>query len=406
MIALEFVWKEVVDKGNLEFAGFGVLAILFAAYLPAALLVTVFRRPLRFVLRLRVVVEGGVDHDGKAHVTDMPTAAFLEASAARLKKKQKISTFALTFPKPQMFALGARPVIYGLSGPATGIPKGASGGRRIIPAGLLPKREQYRYVTYAPTSDRWAIDWTHEREWRWCMTDDVRLKKFEADIEEWGIVSEARNIPGLDLYAGKIKGIGVIVNTENEARMVFHDVLSLVDRKLITPDTFEYVLVASSIPAPEKVRDPDAEASAIAAATIDLSTYLGMRNDRVFRQVSAMIKQVNDKAPKSVPGEVGTCWLWFADNVHSVTRALFNAGHLIVNREGKYLLPVRAFSTRRDLAQREDMVKKLAKLVNAKYGVQVGYFSVLNSTDPDAIPTYNSDFLDDRQIYNFWSESL
>ncbi|GDX98665.1 hypothetical protein LBMAG48_10690 [Phycisphaerae bacterium] len=65
---LEFVWKEIFDKGNWEFAGFGVLAILFAAYLPAALLVTVFRRPLRFVLRLRVVVEGGVDHDGKAHV--------------------------------------------------------------------------------------------------------------------------------------------------------------------------------------------------------------------------------------------------------------------------------------------------------------------------------------------------
>ena len=118
---------------------------------------------------------------------------------------------------------------------------------------------------------------------------------------------------------------------------------------------------------------------------------------------------IADRIP--VPDVRGQCLLFChrcgqPSDGHPVTRALFNAGHLVVNREGKYLLSVPAFSTRRGLAQREDMVKKLAKLVNARYGVQVGYFSVLNSSDPDAIPTYNSDFLDDRQIYNFWSESL
>jgi hypothetical protein len=35
--------------------------------------------------------------------TDMPTAAFLETSVSRKKAGQKISTFALTFPKAQMF---------------------------------------------------------------------------------------------------------------------------------------------------------------------------------------------------------------------------------------------------------------------------------------------------------------
>ena len=33
--------------------------------------------------------------------TDMPTAAFLETASERVKKKQKISTCALTFPKHQ-----------------------------------------------------------------------------------------------------------------------------------------------------------------------------------------------------------------------------------------------------------------------------------------------------------------
>ena len=69
--------------------------------------------------------------------TDMPMAAFIEASRVRQSLGQKISTFALTFPKEQMFRIGANPVIYGLSDRSVVLPRGTSGGERIIPENVL-----------------------------------------------------------------------------------------------------------------------------------------------------------------------------------------------------------------------------------------------------------------------------
>ena len=46
------------------------------------------------------------------------------------------------------------------------------------------------------------------------------------------------------------------------------------------------------------------------------------------------------------------------------------------------------------------MTQMVAKLVNEKYGVECGYFSVLNSDDPDEVPFYNSNHLDNRMHFN------
>lgn len=338
--------------------------------------------------------------------TEMPTAAFLEASAERLRAGQKISTLALTFPKPQLYGLGARPVIYGLSINDADIPKGRGGGPRIIPTDALPLNEQYRYVTYSPTG-RWRVDWTHEREWRWPYTGD--LAEYEAAIEEYGVVEGVRDIPGLDLYTGDIHGIGVIVNTREEARMVLHDVLALVDRQDIVPDTFEYVLVSDNIRAPESIRDPIAEAAVIAGATIDLSDYLTPQSDRdrtISDRVHALAEQVEDRAGPSEAGEFGGCWLWLVDNVHPVTRALLNSGKLVVNQDRKYLMFPYEFSDDRSLRQRETMTKELARLVNEEFGIEAGYFSVLMSGDPDDLPNYHTDFLDNELHFNWWSYGL
>ncbi len=336
--------------------------------------------------------------------TEMPTAAFLETSVARLKKKQKISSYALTFPKDQMFDLGARPVIYGLSGNPK-IPSGKGGGPRFLSDCALPEGEQYRFVTYAPTGGRWSIDWTHEREWRWCLTDKDAIAKFEAEIEEMGIVDYVKDIPGLDLYSGTIKGIGVIVNTKEEAGMVIHDVLSLVDQDRISPDTYEYVLVADEIASPGLLRDPDDEANAIAAATIDLSSLLTHRDDSVLNQIIEMATQVVAKNPKVEVGEPGTCWLWLIDNTHLKTRALVNDGHITVSN-GKYLLPIHDFSTLQSLGQREKMMEVLASRVQNTLGIEASYFSVLGSDNPEQVPFYNGDVLGNRLFYNYWSQNL
>ncbi|WP_406698168.1 DUF4427 domain-containing protein [Singulisphaera sp. Ch08] len=336
----------------------------------------------------------------------MPTAAFLEASAERLRAGQKISTLALTFPKRQMFELGTRPVIYGLNDTGVAIPTGQDGGPRIIPTDALPLNEQFRYLSYYPTG-RWRVDWTHEREWRWPFNGD--LTEYEAEMARSGVVDGVTDIPGLDLYYGALHGIGVIVNTREEANMVLHDVLALVDRQDIAPDTFEYVLISDEVGSPEAIRDPDAEAAAIAAATIDLTDYLTPQPERdreIADRVHALAQQVEESAGPSEQGEPGGCWLWLVDNVHPVTRALLNSDKLVINQDRKYVMFPYEFSDDRSLRQREAMTLELTRLINEEFGIEAGYFSVLLWGDPDALPSYNSDHLDNKLHYNWWSYGL
>ena len=81
-------------------------------------------------------------------------------------------------------------------------------------------------------------------------------------------------------------------------------------------------------------------------------------------------------------------------------RALINANRIIINKGGKYLLHLPQFSMNRGLAQREAMTQTLAEKVKARFSVDAGYFSVLGSEDPNDIPYYNTDFLDNRLFYN------
>jgi hypothetical protein len=281
-----------------------------------------------------------------------------------------------------------------------------SGGPRILPADRLSLHEQYRYVSYYPTG-RYRVDWTHEREWRWPYMESLEV--FDKQIATYGVVSEVTDIPGLEFYGFGLRSLGVIVNTKDEARLVLHDVLSLIDRRVIGPDTFDYILVANDIASPAEIRDPDQEEAAIAAAAIDLSAYLRPDPDHdesLSEQVNEMARAIEAESDEPECGELGGCWLWLVDNDHPVTRALLNTERAEVNRDGKYLMFPHAFSDSRSLAQREEMTRKLAAQVKAKFGLEAGYFSVLMSDDPNGVPSYNTDFLDNRMIYNFWSDGL
>jgi hypothetical protein len=334
----------------------------------------------------------------------MPTAAFLEASNARQRHGEKISSFAITFPKAAMFSLGARPVIYGLSGDYD-LPSGVGGGPRLMDVAVLPLHEQYRYVTYNPSGSR-RVDWTHEREWRWPFTGDIA--KFEKEIEEMGIVDDVTDIPGLDFFAA-LDGIGVIVNTNEEAKKVLHDILVLVDRDKITHTQFSYILVTDNIPSFTTIRDSDEEQRAIAAAAIDLTEFLQPKpavDSLIAGQVHSIIEDVENSAEPPEAGELGGCWIWLLDNTHPVTRSLVNEERVEVNSEGKYLLFPYEFSDSRSLRQREEMTRDVARRLQTELGVTAGYFSVLNSDNPDAVPWYNDDHLDDRLHYNWANDGL
>lgn len=332
--------------------------------------------------------------------TEMPLAAFIEAGAIREARGEAMSQFGLVFPKAALFQIGANPVIYGLDNRNASIPSGREGGPRILDAGLLPYHEQYRYVTYNPAGNR-PIDWTHEREWRWPFRGDYSL--FEKEIEVSGIVSESTEIPGLDFHLDALQGLGVVVSNSEQATWITHDILALTDRGKIANDHYAFILRAGELPADGQLRDPDEVTEAISEASVNLEPFFMVEANEASAATSKLVEMANailNKYQHVETGEPGGAWLWILDNTHPFTRALLAGGRVQVSKDRRYLVPLPEFGTRRGLAQREAMIKELARLVTGTVGIECDYFSVLGSTDPDGVPFYCSNHLDNKMFYN------
>ena len=332
--------------------------------------------------------------------TEMPLAALLEAGEARRSRGEAMSPFAIVLPKHKMFALGARPVIYGLDDQYVSIPNGKDGGPRLIPPERLPTQEQYRYVTFNPTGT-YPVDWTHEREWRWPYRGD--LTKTEAQLAEFGVIDEAEDMPGLDLSNPSLYGMGVLVETAIEANWIVHDLLSMIDRGVVSRSQFMFVLKGKELTDRESLRAPSEVEKAIASASVDLEPYfsLSASEDATFENnFKNAVTQVDSEHPYHESGEPGSVWLWLLDNTHTLTRALLKKGRVIVSRDRRYLAALPEFSATRSLRQREEMVRALADRITRQYGIECGYFSVLNSCDPDDLPFYGDAHLDNSMYFN------
>lgn len=324
--------------------------------------------------------------------TEMPIAAFLEAGHARWESGQAMSPFAFVFPKETLFQFGARPVISGLSSNTSAYFD--KDGNRLLSEQVLPLSEQYRYIAFDIGGSK-KIDWSHEREWRWPYLGD--MSDINYHIKEFGTVSEWNQIPGLDFCKWGIKGIGVIVETKAQADLIVSDMLTLVDSAQASPETFSFVLASSLLPAPSQLRDPASIATAITGAMINLEPYFALP-DQVCKNYSdrfeELVRQVEAKASAPTYGEFGGCWLWLHDNASPLTRALLRTERAFVSRDGRYLASLHEFSDSRSLREREAMTSQLAEMVKAEFGVSCGYFSVLGSADPSAVPFY-VDYVDD-----------
>lgn len=311
-----------------------------------------------------------------------------------------MSPLALVFPKHKMFDLGARPVIYGLDDPNASLPTGKGGGPRLIDPTLLPPQEQHRYVTFNPTGS-YAIDWTHEREWRWPYRGDLAV--VEAELAEFGIVSDAAKMPGLDLSNLSLQGMGVLVESHSEATQVVHDILSLVDRNVASKTQFEFVLKGKELIDREALHSPSEVEKAISDASVDLHPFFSMPMEKAVGLESdfrKLVVHVDSQFPCHEPGERGSVWLWLLDNTHPLTRGLLMVGRVIVTRDGRYLANLPEFSAARSLRQREKMVSALGNRIADEYNIECGYFTVLNSQDPSEVPFYCDDHLDNRMYYN------
>jgi hypothetical protein len=337
--------------------------------------------------------------------TEMPLAAFLEAGFAREARGEAMSQFALVFPKKSLFRLGANPVIYGLDNRDDPLPSGKDGEKRIIISDLLPEREQYRYVTYNPGADR-PVDWSHEREWRWPYRGDLTV--FERELENYGIISKAEDFPGLDFCTDELHGMGVVVQTTEQAKWVTHDILALFDRGIVVSNHFKFILCASNFPADGRMREPAEVSRAIDESIIDLEPYYTVPQEKIdanSARFSEMVESIEKSNKHVESGEFGGAWLWLLDNTHELTRSLLYSGRVFVSKDRRYLASLGEFDQARGLRQREGMIRELSEAVAQEFGIECGYFSVLDSVDFDELPFYCDNHINNRMFYNFsWDE--
>ena len=333
--------------------------------------------------------------------TEMPLAAVIDASRARAARGEAMGTCALVLPKASLFSVGARPVIYALSSDAW--PSGGS-GMRSFPDTALPSQEQYRYVAYDPT--RKTLDWTHEREWRWPLD----VAPYEEDPD--GIPpADSADLPGLELDQQALHGMGVIVGTRREADKVIHDILTKVDREDISESHYTFIIASEEIPDWVALRGHAEMEQAIWDNVIDLQQFFSLQEADarlMIDQLRALASKVEDEADPASEGhfhERGGCWLWLKDNRHPLVRALVRLGAIHVTKTGRYLVDLPELDASRPLSQREELVAALGREVRRTFGIDASYFSVLDSYDFDAIPSYTDDLVGDPFFYNFsWTD--
>lgn len=332
--------------------------------------------------------------------SEMPLAAFLESSRQRESRGQAMSGYALTFPKEGIFDLGARPAIYGLSDTRINVPPGVPGKPRLLSPTDLPLLEQYRYVPYNPLADP-AVDWLHEREWRWPCSSD--LTAYQDFLDDVGHIPTAADMPHLSIAVPQTKGMGIIVKTLDEGGKLAHDVLTLVDQGELWPSDFEYVLVRDQLPATEQLYSPKQVQNALQAATLDIKSFLKVEAANARKDADDFARRataVEDGAGKVRRENGGGCWLWFTNNTDGYVRSLVAAKRIFVNAHGKYLADLREFDGARSREQRQAMAEVLAGKLRAPLGVQCQYYSVLDGYDPDSVAYAHEDTLDNDLYFN------
>jgi hypothetical protein len=313
---------------------------------------------------------------------------------------EKMSSYALMFPKTALFNLGARPVIYGLSDDPR-LPSGDGGGERMIDEAILPQKEQYRYVTYSPTTKR-VIDWTHEREWRWPFRG-----KMPDFAKEWP--PNPSDIPGLELASPHCHGIGAVVKSRRQAELLTVDILTLVDRGVAPPDHFSHILVLEDLPDLKALRDPEAVNNAIQAALLTLKSYFPTSEqacEAIRAEVAGFATYIEEAAPEPRTGEPGGCWLYLTDNLNPLTRALVALNAVDVTKSGRYLYRLdQFFDGYRGLRERQEMTLLLAKQVQDRFNLVCTDYAVLGSLDPDGVPTYSAGDFETYSSYNYAHKS-
>jgi len=338
--------------------------------------------------------------------TEMPLAAFLESSEARASRGEKMSPYAVLLRKSEAFTAGARPVIYGLSQIATA--DITEDGTRQFAATVLPAVEQYRYVAFNPAAGG-ALDWSHEREWRWPNSKFVSFLDYDEpdpgspEHAAWRAWCEAREEDrfdgdGLCLDSAVFSNVGFLVKNERQAKLLTNEILRIVDDAGTKSTRFSFVLRHDILQGEGKLREPDTVRAVIEAATIEIQPFLWSDSGEARKMRARFFEIVRAvcEDERRDEGEFGGCWLWLFDNTHRLVRALLAAPEddkrVYISKYGRYLVWLPELGDDRGLRLRQDLTKEIAKRVEAEFGASGTYYAVLNSDDINKVPFYTGEF--------------
>ncbi|PSS59318.1 hypothetical protein C6382_02210 [Pseudomonas sp. BBP2017] len=224
-------------------------------------------------------------------------------------------------------------------------------------------------------------------DWRWTYPGNYQrcIEKIEAN----GF--EGNTTPGLKLQVKKWSGIGVVVPDMKTAREVRYDILTLIDRKIVSCQHFSHILVCDKLAANAEGISKDKIEETVLASCMDWDAPLWMSSLEAHVSTldfSSCVLIHGSSRLKGPVHERGGCWLWFEDNTHRYVRALVTTGRIKVNKMGRYLASLDELDPGRDLREREEIALEIAKELEQKHGIKSTYFSVLNSQCPDDDPAY------------------
>lgn len=228
-------------------------------------------------------------------------------------------------------------------------------------------------------------------EWRWHYPGNY-LKCIQR-IELDGL--EGNPIPGLRLSEKKWAGIGVVVPDLATARNVQYDILTLIDRGVVSATHFDHILVCDQLPVSLDGLDEEGLQAAFAKACFDFKSCMkigALEASLAELDFSSRLQVVEWSTPQKPVHESGGCWLWFEDSSHRYVRSLVAIGRVKVNSLGRYLAPLVELSPYRDLRQREEMAEAVSRDLQERFGVRSSYFSVLGSMSPEDAPSYSGTF--------------
>ena len=179
--------------------------------------------------------------------TEMPIPAFIDTVEYRRTKKEKISIYGLIFKKSDLYKLGARQVIYDLSGGIDYNLITDETGQKKLEENIIPEKELYRYVPYHPFDENFdnGVDFSHEREWRLPIIVDNGVeddREFYSCKKTEGAIN---SLPNLKIRKRFVSDIGIIVEIEEDREKIIKILKETYQDKEYCPYT--YIIVKKSI---------------------------------------------------------------------------------------------------------------------------------------------------------------